>query len=93
MKDTSPHLRVLEEIEKEDISGVLEVLREEGTDGVRYALWDGTGWHRDAVLDAVNTATGRSPGTTPGFRVARNASGSPDFWAGCDPSMFCRALR
>jgi hypothetical protein len=25
----------------------LEVLREEGTDGVRYALWDATGWHRD----------------------------------------------
>ena len=23
------------------------MLREEGTDGVRYALWDATGWHRD----------------------------------------------
>jgi hypothetical protein len=23
------------------------VLREEGIDGVRYALWDATGWHRD----------------------------------------------
>ena len=40
MKDTPPHLRALEEIEKEDISGLLEVLREEGTDGVRYALWE-----------------------------------------------------
>ncbi len=23
------------------------MLREEGTDGARYALWDATGWHRD----------------------------------------------
>ena len=23
------------------------MLREEGLDGVRYALWDATGWHRD----------------------------------------------
>lgn len=23
------------------------MLREEGTDGVRYAPWDATGWHRD----------------------------------------------
>lgn len=25
----------------------MEVLREEGTDGVRYALWNVSGWHRD----------------------------------------------
>ena len=25
----------------------MEVLREEGIDDVRYALWDATGWHRD----------------------------------------------
>ena len=25
----------------------MEVLREEGIDGVGYALWDATGWHRD----------------------------------------------
>ena len=25
----------------------MEVLREEGLDGARYALWDATGWHRD----------------------------------------------
>ncbi len=25
----------------------MEVLREEGTDAVRYVLWDATGWHRD----------------------------------------------
>ncbi len=47
MKDTPPHLEVLEEIEKAGIPGLLEVLREEGIDGVRYALWDATGWHRD----------------------------------------------
>ena len=47
MKDTPSHLRVLEEIEEVGIPGLLEVLREEGIDGVRYALWDTTGWHRD----------------------------------------------
>jgi hypothetical protein len=25
----------------------VEVLCEEGLDGIRYALWDATGWHRD----------------------------------------------
>jgi hypothetical protein len=47
MSFTSPHLQVLEELEKVGIPGLLEVLREEGIDGVRYALWDATGWHRD----------------------------------------------
>ena len=47
MKDTPPHLQALEEIEKAGIPGLLEVLREEGVDGVRYTLWDATGWHRD----------------------------------------------
>ena len=47
MKDTPPHLQALEDIEQAGIPGLLEVLREEGTDGVRYALWDATGWHRD----------------------------------------------
>jgi hypothetical protein len=47
MKDTPPHLRVLEEVEETGIAGLVEVLREEGLDGVRYALWDATGWHRD----------------------------------------------
>jgi hypothetical protein len=68
MKVTPPHLRALEEIEKEDISGLLEVLREEGTDGVRYALWDATDWHRDAVLDAVNTASGEIAGYDAGLQ-------------------------
>src|SRR5215210_2944205 len=47
MKDTPSHLQALEEIEKAGIPGLVEVLREEGIDGVRYALWDATGWHRD----------------------------------------------
>jgi hypothetical protein len=47
MGDILPHLQVLEEIERVGIPGMLEVLREEGIDGVRYALWDATGWHRD----------------------------------------------
>jgi hypothetical protein len=45
MGEIPPHLRVLEEVEREGIPSLLEVLREEGTDGVRYALWDATGWH------------------------------------------------
>jgi hypothetical protein len=47
MRDTPPHLKPLEEIEKTGIPGLVEVLREEGLDTVRYVLWDATGWHRD----------------------------------------------
>jgi hypothetical protein len=47
MRDTPPHLKALEEIEREGILGLIEVLREEGLDAVRYVLWDATGWHRD----------------------------------------------
>jgi hypothetical protein len=47
MKDTPPHLLALEEIKRVGIPSLLEVLREEGIDGVRYSLWDATGWHRD----------------------------------------------
>ena len=46
MKDSSPHLRTLEELERTSIPGLVEVLREEGIDTVRYARWDATGWHR-----------------------------------------------
>lgn len=46
VNDTPPHLKALEEIEKEGIPGLVEVLREEGVDAVRYVLWDATGWHR-----------------------------------------------
>jgi hypothetical protein len=44
---TPEHLRALEEIERAGIPGLVEVLREEGLDVVRYVLWDATGWHRD----------------------------------------------
>ncbi len=47
MSDTPPHLKALEEIEREGIPGLVEVLREEGTDAVRYVLWDATGWNCD----------------------------------------------
>ena len=47
MRNTPPHLKSLEEIEKTGIPGLVEVLREEGLDSVRYVLWDATGWHRD----------------------------------------------
>ncbi len=47
MSHTPPHLEALEEIERDGIPGLVKVLREEGLDGVRYALWDATGWHRD----------------------------------------------
>ena len=47
MRDTPPHLKTLEEIEKTGVPGLIEVLREEGLDAVRYVLWDATGWHTD----------------------------------------------
>ena len=47
MNEPRPHLRTLEEIERTCIPGLVEVLRTEGIEGVRYALWDMTGWHRD----------------------------------------------
>jgi hypothetical protein len=47
MSETPSHLKALEAIECSGIPGLIEVLREEGLDGVRYALWDATGWHRD----------------------------------------------
>ncbi len=47
MNPTPPHLKALEEIEREGVPGLVEVLRESGIDAVRYALWDATGWHRD----------------------------------------------
>ena len=47
MRETPPHLEALEQVEREGISGLVEVLREQGIDAVRYALWDATGWHRD----------------------------------------------
>lgn len=47
MSPTPSHLKALEELERGGIPGLAELLREEGIDAVRYALWDATGWHRD----------------------------------------------
>ena len=37
----------MEETERTALPGLVEVLRTEGIEGVRYALWDATGGHRD----------------------------------------------
>jgi hypothetical protein len=42
MKDSAQHLRTLEEIERDCIPGLANVLREEGLEAVRYILWDMT---------------------------------------------------
>ncbi len=47
MNPIPPYLKALEEIERESIPSLVEVLREEDADAVRYVLWDATGWHRD----------------------------------------------
>lgn len=47
MYEPRPHLKVLKEIERTCVPGLVEVLGTEGIEGVRYALWDMTGWHRD----------------------------------------------
>lgn len=58
MSPTPPHLKALEEIERGGVSGLVEVLREEGIDAVRYVLWDATGWHRNySSLARRNWAT------------------------------------
>jgi hypothetical protein len=38
MRDTPPHLKALQEIEKTGIPGLVEVLREEGLDAVTILL-------------------------------------------------------
>jgi hypothetical protein len=47
MSESRPHLEALAEIERTCVPGLVEVLRTEGIEGVRYALFDITGWHRD----------------------------------------------
>ena len=49
MDERRPHLKTLEEIQRTALPGLLEVLRTEGIDGVRYALWDMTGWRSHAT--------------------------------------------
>jgi len=52
MRETPPNLEAPEEVERVCIPGLVEVLREEGLEAVRYFLWDPTGWHhnQDPVL-------------------------------------------
>ena len=47
MSESKPHLKALGEIEETGVPGLVEVLREEGIDAVRYVLWDATGLYRD----------------------------------------------
>jgi len=52
MSDPKPNLETLEEIERECLPSLVQVLREEGLEAVRYFLWDLMGWHHnyDPVL-------------------------------------------
>ena len=45
MSLTPLHLKTLEGIERECIPRLVEVLRQEGLEPVRYAIQDITGWH------------------------------------------------
>ena len=49
-RPTPKHLEALEEIEKDGLPGLVEVLRQEGLEAVRYVLWDATGWDKDYAL-------------------------------------------
>ncbi len=51
-KARAPQFQALKEIEQAGIPGFVGVLREEGIDGVRYALWNATGRRRDYSLPA-----------------------------------------
>ena len=46
----SEQLEALEEIEREGLPGLTEVLRLEGLEAVRHLLWEATGWHRHYAL-------------------------------------------
>lgn len=45
MGQSRPHLKSLEEVEHHCVPGLVEVLRIEGIEGVRLALWEMTHWH------------------------------------------------
>lgn len=47
MSNGSPKLRTLDEIERECIPGLVEILQQEGLKAVRYSLWEMTNWHWD----------------------------------------------
>ena len=88
MKDSSPHLRTLEELERTSILGLVEVLREEGIDAVRNALWDPSGWHRGYSSPALRhqaTAEQDRRGWEPAMRIEKTMatlSGGPDGFYG-----------
>ena len=42
MRGPPPHLKTLEVIEKTGVPGLIEVLREESLDVIRYVLWGST---------------------------------------------------
>lgn len=46
MADFKPHLEDLAHIERGCLPGLVEFLRTERVEGVCYALWDMTHWHR-----------------------------------------------
>ena len=50
MGPLSEQLEALEEIERDGLPGLAEVLRLEGLEAVRYLLWEATGWHRHYAL-------------------------------------------
>lgn len=67
MGETRQHLKTLEEIERDCIPGLVEVLREEGLEAVRYFLWDLTGWHHTTTTPSCGgTARRRSTSASGG---------------------------
>ncbi len=59
MGPTPEHLEALEEIERDGLLGLAEVLRREGLEATRYVLWDATGWHEEYALAWRSGATTR----------------------------------
>jgi hypothetical protein len=55
---TPEHLEALEEIERDGLPGLTEVLQKEGLEAVRYVLWDATGWHEDYALALAWSSSG-----------------------------------
>ena len=71
MSEPRLHLKALEEIERTALPGLVEVLRTEGIEGVRYALWDMTGWHRDYSKPPGLLVHLRAGGRSGGCRLGR----------------------
>jgi hypothetical protein len=46
MDNERSYLKTLEELERECILGLVELLHKEDSEVAKYALWDITGWHR-----------------------------------------------